>query len=543
MNYLKKYAQDGNDSIPTNPPGTNPRKKNKSTLTSPAAPQAPGKLQSKAPAKAPVKDSPDKQQVKNMQDSILRVKEALESLELGNPNDVGGYDRGQKFETSFGHGEEYEMYMGDTSGQVNRSPDSFKRNQFQNEKTQNESLDGTNPLGTFLLKNYINTALSSQFTDLDVVQPERMQEGAGAMKPTNFKGLVDTVGHIGTPKPERQKTKQEELLQSQLKAIENRYKNNPKIEKAFEQMNEELDKQIMLESKSPTYDGSQAKEKIFEKYRQTIPEYNQYKQTRKKLNDLSSKLDSEYNKDNKLGEESKDGIWSVRTNNALKSIYAILSGLVNFANDMNIKLATYNQSAFSKYKQSIPSNPENLKSEDKQKLAQFISGILTYFSTKLIPEIKGVVLESKETKAFANQSKSFFNFSKRKDQAGLQQSDKESLEKAREFLRENTPQKQTQYGQQISSGEDYFQRFMNQYNPQKHVGIEFNFKNKRIPISFSSLSTPSKLSDLYQQYLGHRPTVSELKTFLKQIKIQLTQNKYYNEYKKRINMEMGQSSQ
>lgn len=483
------------------------------------APTTPKKTTIAPTSKQPstkIKDSADKQAVKNMQDSILKVKQALENLEIGNPADVGRQSKDQKYQGAVGQGKELGMISGNQAAQINRDPNSLKTSEPK------EGLEGTNPIGNFLLSNYIKQ-FGLQYSDLDVSTEERNQPGKGAMEIKNFKALTDTIGHVGSPKPPRPKTKQEELLGGQLKAIESRYKTTPAIEKAFSQMNDELDAISIKEATSPSYNGLKDKEQVLKKYERSIPEYNQYKITRQKLDQISSKLNSDYYKT--LGEESTDGIWHIRTNNALKNIAAICQGFLSFSNDMKITLKSLSEADVNNLVKMIPAQPEKLAPEYKIRLANNVSNILEKIYSQFIPEFRMNVIENNQTKSFANQTNAFYSITdKNKDSKYLE----DQREDASRSVHGNNIAISSDKGQNMSGL--YYNSYKDKFDPRNHIGINVNFNNKLIGIKYDNLRSAEDLSDLYKYVFGKLPTKNQLEEFLNAIKNSLQQNPYYKAY-------------
>lgn len=105
-------------------------------------------------------------------------------------------------------------------------------------------------------------------------------------------------------------------------------------------------------------------------------------------------------------EKSVDGIWQVRTNNALKNIYAIADGLVHFAKDMTLAIPGYGEKELASFAALIPKEYTDVKPEERAQrakdLTSHIKAVTGYFES-----FKNAVLNNKRLRAFIDQRKSF----------------------------------------------------------------------------------------------------------------------------------------
>lgn len=108
-----------------------------------------------------------------------------------------------------------------------------------------------------------------------------------------------------------------------------------------------------------------------------------------------------------MGEKAVDGVWQVRTNNALKNIYAIADGLINFARDMTLTIPGYSEKDLANFSALIPKEYTDLKSEGEK--AQRAKDLTTHIKaiTKYFESFKTSVLNNKRMRAFIDQRKSF----------------------------------------------------------------------------------------------------------------------------------------
>lgn len=155
-------------------------------------------------------------------------------------------------------------------------------------------------------------------------------------------------------------------------------------------------------------------------------------------------------------EKAADGIWQVRTNNALKNIFALTSGMLKFTQAMKLSVEGYNEKYLNDFKSKIPLSYTNLKTptdiaETAKQITPHIIAITNFFQN-----LKTAVFEKPELKKFIDQKESFatykkkieipenikhsplyvkFNWVKDPSQNYILLSELSSLEKFKEFLK------------------------------------------------------------------------------------------------------------
>lgn len=112
-------------------------------------------------------------------------------------------------------------------------------------------------------------------------------------------------------------------------------------------------------------------------------------------------------------EKAADGIWQVRTNNALKNIFALTSGMLKFTQAMKLSVEGYNEKYLNDFKSKIPLSYTNLKTptdiaETAKQITPHIIAITNFFQN-----LKTAVFEKPELKKFIDQKESFATYKKK----------------------------------------------------------------------------------------------------------------------------------
>lgn len=111
-------------------------------------------------------------------------------------------------------------------------------------------------------------------------------------------------------------------------------------------------------------------------------------------------------------EKTGDGIWQVRTNNALKNIYALTLAMVNFANDMKINIQGYDSKQLESFKGLIPKEYTELKTPaDISKRAEDITPHIIAI-TNFFNNLKKTVFDNKDLRQYIDQKTPFAKYEK-----------------------------------------------------------------------------------------------------------------------------------
>tara|TARA_R110000868_G_scaffold99024_1_gene272580 strand:- start:9771 stop:10922 length:1152 start_codon:yes stop_codon:yes gene_type:complete len=112
-------------------------------------------------------------------------------------------------------------------------------------------------------------------------------------------------------------------------------------------------------------------------------------------------------------EKAVDGIWQVRTNNALKNIFALTSGMLKFAQAMKLQVNGYTEDALKDFKSKIPESYTNLKTpNDVAEAAKQITPHIKAI-TKFFESLKTAVFEQPELRKFIDQKAAFVSYKKK----------------------------------------------------------------------------------------------------------------------------------
>ncbi len=500
--------------------------------------------QPSAKPKAVKPDSAGKLAVKNLQSAILYFKTSLEQLDIASKENPGVQTSKQRrldnvYSPNFQHPE----FMEGAIRSMNPYSGLYKdieplTEQERKDREDKEMLGGTNPMGNFLINNYIpSTALS--YADVDSPEKTRNKTGPGgaALKQFDFRSLVESIGHVGSPKPERKPTNQEILLQKQIDNILKRY--NPKKIEEFKNKVSELSKNyynntgvFATKSRHDANNSALKLKRYQDEYNKLDRIYNINNPNLIKLNNqlsaLKTKLDSEYQKKNpELGEESIDGIYHIRTSNALKIIGSIVQGFLTFAKDMGQPSQKYTQGSLNKYldlveifNQLIDTGKNLANTEIKIKGVNELAKNI-YAQASFIKDEFLKVIQSDNVKSFVKQENSFMVFNKTNMKAKSDEA-KKTQELFKERFDQNT---KTLY----PSNEDYVNHYKNNFQDGTS-GIKVNMNNKEVVLSYDSLWTTDNLANTYKSYFGKKPTKEELSQFLDKITETMNSAKRMNSY-------------
>lgn len=105
-------------------------------------------------------------------------------------------------------------------------------------------------------------------------------------------------------------------------------------------------------------------------------------------------------------ENSADGNWGARTNNALKQIVAFGTAMFSLLSDMGLKV-NYNRDDLNKIAQNIPQNPYAVSPVQKNKMASEITPLIKTLSN-FYETFKKFVLDHPEYKQQIDQNKPFY---------------------------------------------------------------------------------------------------------------------------------------
>ena len=478
------------------PIATNPATKTKGKATKPVSNQFSGS-----------------ENVKILQRNILEYKDSLLNMDIGKV-DSGRYTSNQQeMGSQYSPGWEHEENVKDTFYQNQKETDLGRRQSRSSEGK--EVVGGTNPIGNFLLSNFIPKT-SLEFADLDAAEKDRLNTESGGMarQPNDFRQLIDTIGRVGTPKLDRPKDKNEEKLEQDLNTIKSKYKDtNSKEYKSLSAKYSQTIKQpgYVLKPENITDDLLK------------WHDYS-YKAKSNQLAALKLRLDKEYEKKHPKaqGEETIDGIFHIRTENALKTIGAITKGFLDFGKALNKQfsfkeenLSSYNKLVdffnfqVKKIQQQVSDKATKTKAIDQ--LSQSISS-----QVKFLQEFKQVI-EHSNVRDFINQNNSFMQLNKSNQAPSEQKQKQQALESVRNSIPENY-------------SKENIMQFLQQY--QKYNFFTAHITNATIPLSFDDLSSIDKLKDVFVRTYKVQPNKSQLTWFFNQIKTQISSDKNYQEFLK-----------
>lgn len=112
-------------------------------------------------------------------------------------------------------------------------------------------------------------------------------------------------------------------------------------------------------------------------------------------------------------EKAVDGIWQVRTNNALKNIFALTSGMLKFAQAMKLQVGGYTEDALKDFASKIPTSYTALKTpNDVAEAAKQITPHIKAI-TKFFESLKAAVFNKPELRKFIDQKEAFVSYKKK----------------------------------------------------------------------------------------------------------------------------------
>lgn len=199
------------------------------------------------------------------------------------------------------------------------------------------------------------------------------------------------------------------------------------------------------------------------------------------------------------GENVPDGIWDVRTNNALRNIAALMSALLNFAKDMGKNVQGYNITDLTNFKNGILSAPEQVAPARKEAIAGnmflHIKKMEEYYNS-----FKEQILDNPKYKTFISQQNAFSTIKMDKDKLKQVTDPKEWISKLQSV---NT------LGQ-TSKAKAYYDAHKDQ-SPTNYFGVEVKFNDKPMRFNYSQLSDVNAFKARIKEYLGKEPSTEDIK--------------------------------
>lgn len=290
-----------------------------------------------------------------------------------------------------------------------------------------KSLQGYKPMNDFFLQKYMEPviggatvwkknpgSIAEQYVQVEMPTAQRGMKGSGAVNPIDFKGIIETIGRIGTPK-------------------------------------------------------------------------------------TSWRPD---------GEKVPDGIFDIRTYNAIANIYVVTNAFVNIAKDFGM---TINDKLIGNFKSMLTVTPDTFKKlpdvggkgipDKSANLSAFTRYIRE--STEVLKAVKKQILDNPAYKEIMSQTKSL----------GKILSDKSKSVEPIKF-------EKIEKGQVVDDTdlENYYKINKATFN-SRFFGTLANFDKKEIFVTYNSLSSIDNLKALYNEYFPNiKPTTEILNKFLDSIK-------------------------
>ncbi|MCZ2224531.1 MAG: hypothetical protein LC122_12980 [Chitinophagales bacterium] len=468
------------------------------------------KVQPSVTTKKQIKSKPKSEsnkKIEEMQKAILHFRDVLANTNIG-ASEVGRKGRGQFIE---GVDKSGISFLGAAEGDSSNAGKTFP---------QEEEVQGMRPFGQFLLSNYIDQSKVKgvTFTDVDMQKPQRMQGQIGSQDNVEFSGIINSLGRVGTPKqdiPARAETLQEKSLREQIQRIDDR-----KLQSAQSLM------------KTPAFQSEYKDESDKQKLLQIAlirvdPQYKPIiNRLKSQLDALKARLNSahekKYTKVETKGEREVDGIWDVRTNNALKNIAAVMTGLITFSKDMNLGLASYNEAQLNAFKKWIPDDPKLIanKEDIKVRLAsQFTLHIEA--QARFVEEFDKLIVKNPNVQNLLTQNESFFKLEAPKSKEEIEREKQNELKKVQDM--QNDQRKQSydkmpdSYSKRYYSNPEFYSKY------QEGAGISFSDPQAgRISLSYQDLSSAKDFIEAYKRhyYKGIKegePSKQEIENFFNKV--------------------------
>lgn len=116
-----------------------------------------------------------------------------------------------------------------------------------------------------------------------------------------------------------------------------------------------------------------------------------------------------------MSEKTVDGIWQVRTNNALKNIFALTNGMLKFTQAMKLQVPGYTEETLKTFESMIPKSYTDLKTpnaiaESAKQITDHIKAITNFFTN-----LKAAVFNKPELRKFIDQKEAFVSYKKKNE--------------------------------------------------------------------------------------------------------------------------------
>lgn len=475
------------------------------------------KVQPSVTRKKQIKSKPKSEsnkKIEEMQKAILHFRDVLANTSIG-ASEIGRKGRGQFIEgvdkAGVSFQDKYEQLPGLNKGDLPK---------IERTLPQEEEVQGMRPFGQFLLSNYIDQSKVKgvTFTDVDMQKPQRMQRQIGSQDNVEFSGIISSLGRVGSPKqdlPGREETVQEKSLREQIQKVEDRkLQSAQNLMKAPEFQNEhkdESDKNKLLQIALIRVD----------------PQYKPIlSRLKSQLDNLKSRLNAahekKYTKVETKGEREVDGIWDVRTNNALKNIAAVMTGLITFSKDMNLRLSSYNEAQLNAFKEWIPDDPKLIVNREDIKVrlaSEFTPHIEA--QARFVEEFDKLIVKNPNVQNLLTQNESFFKLEAPKSKEEIEREKQNELKKVQDM--QNDQRKQSydkmpdSYSKRYYSNPEFYSKY------QEGAGISFSDPQAgRVSLSYQDLSSAKDFIEAYKRhyYKGIKegePSKQEIENFFNKV--------------------------
>lgn len=201
------------------------------------------------------------------------------------------------------------------------------------------------------------------------------------------------------------------------------------------------------------------------------------------------------------GEHTEDGKWDVRTNNALKAIYAATKSIFDLATDMkDIKLSGYAPQSLEQFGNAIPQDPDVLSDEEKNKMAPAFTTHIVAMEN-VLQQFKQKIAESPKYKKFINQDSAFSKINSSKDI-------KEDIP-AVEYLKPK--------GLDAPTVVNYYNQYKDQLKPG-YYGVQVNYAGKQMKFTYLEMSKVESFKAAISKYIGTPASNDDVRKVFKIIK-------------------------